>query len=567
MSLTELSAWFQYLDKDKSPYNPTVGDLITVEKFWDKKSSKYNLPDWRKEQWQISSALVPVNQLDNAATIIKSPYDLKFDTGWNFQDQFNFGDYSHYGDIDLYPLVLLIKHPITKEFNVELSRDFFTYHALLKDNNSQYYHPVDNILVAEAILDPHQYYDPTASVTVHRHYLRDFLAALNMGLLICVVADRFANATTEEELGLEEIEDKQVDDFNSISTSIHKPEFTDDGFFSGRSILQRNFIIRPYDQPIFERSPWCFFGKTSIEETEYPRFIVNSEAKKQILPQNTYIGNYIEQGIGQYGYLHFRPEVLQKYLQTPGYNVFFHTRNWGVASLPGDRGTIDVGINSQGLVNAFAPDIADLNPSEQAYWSSFSSIPSGDICEEMFQTRMQNNPPHSPGTTELIEEALFQLDTIFQKQFSVPLFNDIKPDQKNLNSLSIGVFSSQYNDVLELAKILYGWVIETMQIGSLRDALTALGKPIDNKLRQIKLLENILMAKGIDQAQARSITAPLVALNELRGGSAHIGNPDLENCFRLMGESTIPQTPRKGWNLCVDAVVSCLNSIISAFAL
>lgn len=61
MSLTELSAWFQYLDKDKSPYNPTVGDLITVEKFWDKKSSKYNLPDWRKEQWQISSALVPVN--------------------------------------------------------------------------------------------------------------------------------------------------------------------------------------------------------------------------------------------------------------------------------------------------------------------------------------------------------------------------------------------------------------------------------------------------------------------------------------------------------------------------
>lgn len=190
--------------------------------------------------------------MDNAATIIKSPYDLKFDTGWNFQDQFNFGDYSHYGDIDLYPLVLLIKHPITKEFNVELSRDFFTYHALLKDNNSQYHHPVDNILVAEAILDPHQYYDPTASVTVHRHYLRDFLAALNMGLLICVVADRFANATT-------------------------------------------------------------------------------------------------------------------------------------------------------------------------------------------------------------------------------PLFNDIKPDQKNLNSLSIGVFSSQYNDVLELAKILYGWVIETMQIGSLRDALTALG--------------------------------------------------------------------------------------------
>ncbi|MBE9256663.1 hypothetical protein [Dolichospermum sp. LEGE 00246] len=266
-------------------------------------------------------------------------------------------------------------------------------------------------------------------------------------------------------------------------------------------------------------------------------------------------------GIGNYGYLYFRPDVLQKYLQGSGYSVFFHMRNWGEASLPGNRGRIDVGINSQGLVNAFAPDIADLDFSEQAYWASFSSLPSGEICEEMFETRMQQNPPHSPGVTELVEDVCSQVSIVFHNQFSVDMFNPIKPSKQDLCRLSIGPITNEYDEVLKLAKILYEWVIETMQIDSLRSALTTLGGKVDKQLRQIKLLERILIVKGLDENQARKITAPLVGLNELRIGSAHIGNTELEPVFQLMGESKIPPTPRVAWNLCVDAVVSSLNLI------
>lgn len=557
----KLHDWFQYSDREKSPYNPTTGTTITTESFWRDESSEFHSPDWRREEWLIHSALVPIDQLHMAATEITSPHYLTFEMGWNSEDQFSFGDYSQYGKIQLYALAQLLKHPISQDFSVELSREFITYHALQKRNTSQYYHPIDNILVAETNLDSHKFFDPTARVIIHRDYLRDFLAALEMGLLISVTADRFANAASEEELELEQVEDSQIDDFTWISTNIHTPEFTHHSYFRGRSILRRNFIIEPYDRPRFERSPWYYFGEQSLQESELPSFIINDEGKRQSLPKNTYLGSYVDSGIGTFGYLYFRPEVLQKYLQVPGYSVFFHMRNWGVASLPGDRGTIDIGINSQGLVNAFAPDISDLDLSEQAYWASFSSLPSGEICEEMFQTRMQLNPPNSPGVVNLIQDAYSQLNAGFQHQTSIDLFKNIEPSKQDLHRLSVGPVSNQFMEVLELARILYGWVIETMQVNPLRNTLNALGGSVDKNLRQIKLLEKILIAKGLDESEARLITAPLVGLNELRIGSAHIGSTELEPIFQLMGASTVPTTPRAGWNVCVDTVAKCLYSI------
>lgn len=559
-----LREWFRYSDRNKLPYNPTIDTAVTVERFWQNEESEFNSPNWQCEEWLIRSALIPVDQLNAAAVEIESPHDLTFEIGWNFGHQFSFGDYAQFGEIQLYPLVLLIKHPISQEFTIELSREFITYHALQQRNQSQYYHPTDNILVTEANLDSHEIYKPTANVNIHRDYLRDFLAAMKMGLLISVVADRFANTPTEEELELDQLEDNQLDEFTWLSTIVHTPEFTRHGYFRGRSILRRNFIIEPYNRPKFERSPWFYFGKQPADDAEFPSFIMNDEGKKQTLPKNTYLENYIKNGIGEFGYLYFRSEVLQKYLQNPGYSVFFHMRNWGVASQPGDKGTIDVGINSHGLVNAFAPDIADLSPSEQAYWASFSSLPSGEVCEEMFQTRMQQNPPHSPGVTELIRDARSQLSAVFQNQFSIDLFNDIEPNKQELCRLSVGPISNQFTEVLELAKILYGWIIETMQIDALRNALSILGGTVDENLRQIKLLERVLIAKRLDQTQARSMTAALVGLNELRIGSAHIGNLELESPFQRMGASTTPQTPRAGWHLCVDALTRDMSLIASA---
>jgi hypothetical protein len=100
-----------------------------------------------------------------------------------------------------------------------------------------------------------------------------------------------------------------------------------------------------------------------------------------------------------------------------------------------------------------------------------------------------------------------------------------------------------------------------MEISALRDALASLGASPNKNLRQIKLLEACLVQDGLDVAQARAITAPLVGLNDLRVTAAHIGGPELEPVFNLMGATTMPPTPRHAWSLCVDSVSDSLNTI------
>jgi hypothetical protein len=158
----ELRDWFQYLDKDKQPYNPTVGDLIVVDKFFINEKSNYRLQDWEKEEWLIRSALVSVDFLECAAKEIDHPDCLRFITGWD-SDGFNFGDYIKYGDFEFYPLVFSTKDPITEKLNVEMSRNFLTYHALQKRNEFEYYHPIDNILVVKTGIDSHDIHGDTPS--------------------------------------------------------------------------------------------------------------------------------------------------------------------------------------------------------------------------------------------------------------------------------------------------------------------------------------------------------------------------------------------------------------------
>lgn len=559
-SSRSLKDWFLYADRNNLQLDPTSGTHIVVERLWEKEQNNIDSPDWQREEWLIRSALIPIEQLNSAFEEIPSPHYLNFELGWNSQDEFSFGNHGTYKGIDLCPLVLPFKHPITEEFNIQLNQKFLMYHALLQPQTNQFYHPIDNVRVVDAEIESHRYLNPTAKVSVHRDYLRDFLSVMKMGLLISVVADRFANSPTDEGLELTPVEDFKIDEFSTISAYKH----AEHGHFTGRSTIYRTYVIGPYEKPKYERSPWYFFGKRQVDESQFPEFIVDNEGNKRTLPQNPFLPEYIKSGIGDYGYLYFRPEVLQKFLHIQGYSVYFHMRNWGIASLPGDRGTVDVGINSHGLVNAFAPDIAKLNMAEQAYWASFSSLPSGELCEEMFQTRMQQKPPHSPGIVEILRNCRTLLSDGFMKKYNVEILNSIDPSNPELCRMSVGPLTSQFNELLELAKIMYGWLIEAIRIESLRICLTNAGQIMDKKLkelRQIKLLEKILIAKGLGDTEALSITAPLVGLNELRIGSAHIGSLELEHGFQLMGASGTPRTPREGWNFCVDSVARSFESI------
>jgi hypothetical protein len=150
---------------------------LLVEKFWKADFNEFSYVNWQREEWSIHSALVSVDQLETAAGGVPSTHCLEPEVGWGLDDGFGFDDQFEHGTIQAAPLILAIPHPVTNELVVAVSREFIVYHALHNHNSIEYSHPIDKIVVARAEIDTHDFYDPTASVTVHRDYLRDFLAA------------------------------------------------------------------------------------------------------------------------------------------------------------------------------------------------------------------------------------------------------------------------------------------------------------------------------------------------------------------------------------------------------
>jgi len=560
-----LDQWLRYEDYRTAHFNPFHGAEVSLVDFHSIQDGSYDQPTWRKEEWQIRSAITPAHDAAAVAELARSPDYLEFEQGWSYADKFDFGSYRTMGDAVIYPISDLFLHPITKMLHVSPSKDFCRYHALEERELGKYFHPVAEILVAQCSIDEHPIFDPTPKVIIHRDFLRDFLSATEMSLIISVVVDRFANSEAKDDLGILQNDEVQPEALTSISTSIQSPETTRGSFFRGRSILRRTLILDPYDEPRYSRSPWYISRIVRpIEHQELPLFIVDDEGtKKKLLPSGD-LGAYMSNNIGHYGYLWFRAEVLRKYLNTPRYSIYFHMRNWGQASLPGERGDVDVGINSQGLVTAFAPDIADLPAEEQAYWASFSSYPSGEVCEELFQTRMQCNPPLSPSTTELIREARDNLGEAVRSRFGVELFNDNEPSEKERSMLSVGPLLNDFSEVATLAKILYKWVFETMSIPALRTVCRTLGQEAEDKLRQIKLLERGLVLLGLTIEESRGLTAPFVGLNDLRIGDAHIGSIDIDASMSLMGGSS-QMRAREAWGMCVDSVTRNINEIANQF--
>ncbi|WP_143594058.1 hypothetical protein [Synechococcus sp. BO 8801] len=560
-----LDQWLRYEDRINAHFNPFHGAEINLVDFHVQEDGSFDQPTWRKEEWLIRSAITPVHDAALVAELARSPDYLEFEQGWSCADKFDFGNHRRLGDAVIYPISDIFLHPISKILAVSPSKDFCRYHALEEREAGKYYHPVAEILVAQCSVVEHTIFDPTPKVVIHRDFLRDFLSAGEMSLIISVVVNRFANSEAEADLGIMQNDEIQPEEHESICTSIQSPETTHGKFFRGRSILLRTLIVDPCDEPRYDRSPWYFSRiEHPIEHQELPLFIVDDEGtKKKLLPSGD-LNAYMRNGIGQYGYLWFRAEVLRKYLNTPRYSIYFCMRNWGQASLPGERGEIDVGINSLGLVTAFAPDIAQLPAEEQAYWASFSSYPSGEVCEELFQTRMQCNPPLSPSTTELIREARDCLGAVVESRFGVELFDTNEPSEKERAMLSVGPLLNDFSEVATLAKILYKWIFETMSIPALRTVCLTLGQEVDSKLRQIKLLEKGLILIGLSIEESRGLTAPFAGLYDLRIVDAHIGSIDIDASMSLMGGSSQTQA-RGAWGLCVDSVTRNLNEIAAQF--
>jgi hypothetical protein len=554
MSLRE---WFQYADRAR--FDPTIGATITTHRLTHDSRGARKQVDWEQEEWNVRSFLVPLDQEGEHAPLRAAAanwaHHVEFTPYWPDAQTFDFAEISTLNDVIILPWVHVREHPLTGELLIEPRADFLRYHCLDRREVGgavEYVHPRDGLVVLRTSIDTHSFYDPTAHVTVHRDYLRDYLAARRAALVVAVVADRFANAPSDPELEMEVVEDEPLGENTSRRTTLHSVEDTRHGFAMGRSSLFWNLVVPPYERPKVGRNQWMYHGRDSelTGDEDAPTFIADAEG-----------GRCRAGEPGGPPYLYFRPQVLDKYLTTAGYGAAFHMRSWGFAWGPGDT-SVDVGINSKGLITAFAPDIADLSIQDQQHWAHHSSLPDGEVCVELFETRMQQRPPHCPSVLDLVTGARKNFAEAFARRFGGDVYNAFEPLERDEQRMSVGPVRGDMREVVDLAKSLYAWVVESLDTKALRSPLDAQGVAYEKGARQIVLLRTVLVSlAAVPEADARAVVAPLVGLNELRVAAAHALDHSLDAPYQLLGFSSTPTLPRAAWAGIVDSVAGALDRI------
>ena len=536
----DLNHWLLFQDKDS--YSPVRQDFFLVRGFCTKESSESDKPDWRREEWSVRSVLV---YKDRGPTALERfEYSIiKIAPWWRSESDFDFGLSSTIKGIKAESLYFERKHSLSGKLLSELRHDFVIYHGLeirkTDEGVMEYYHPLDNMPVARIKIEEWWPFEPYPLVTIHSDYLRDYLAARKSSLVICQVSDRFANSLTPEEFGITSRKRHKIEPGFWMQNDVFEND-NKEGLCQARSTLWRNFFVAPYERPKAQRGPWPYFY-SSHEESE-ARFIVDEQGNTSILDADVPT------------FLYFRRDVLAKFLNTPGYSIFFHMRHWGIAGHPGGK-AVDVGINSDGYVTAFTPDLQALSPQDQAYWSSYSSRPIGEICEELFKTRMQNNPPHSPGVHEIISDALSDFNNSFSNKFSTDILNQAQPSRYELAALTLGPLKEDHLELFPLSKTLYQWTVERIQIHSLKIALEKESIDFDENERQILLLERLCRdVLGCPEQKTALVTDRLRGLNKLRQSDAHLGRADINRAFQKLGYSSVPRKVTNAWEAIVDGV-------------
>jgi hypothetical protein len=346
--------WFQYADRTER--DPCRRGMIVTDFFSHASVHESHDLGWEQEEWGISAALIPLesafneNGADTRAASSIRVYDMDFGPWWRAANDFDFGDARHLDGVLAWPWLHHRVHRRTNDLLIEPRADFIRYHALDKrefpdhHEGTEYVHPLEESVALRTWVEQVAYYKPMPFSEVQQDYLRDYLAARKASLLIAIVADRFANAPTVEELGLHVVEEEYIGEYAWITTGVHEEAAHNFKYAMGRSSLYWNVLIRSYPEPKRTRNAWHFHDERRQSATDgqpAPTFIVDPEGHRRAANDKDCPW-----------YLCFSTRVLDRYFATSGYHAGFHMRTWGCATSP--HGSVDVGVN---------PPVALVDPS------------------------------------------------------------------------------------------------------------------------------------------------------------------------------------------------------------
>ena len=139
-------------------------------------------------------------------------------------------------------------------------------------------------------------------------------------------------------------------------------------------------------------------------------FIIDAEAKQATADELFDSGRW----------LWFRPTVVPALLDRRGGSLKWHTRDTGVvACSPGCD--VPFGINTIGLVNAYAKDVALLPEWQQQVWAAHNVHPEGKLSEELKASQVNARPASTHAPEALLTQGLTRLQMLGEAKLKVNL--------------------------------------------------------------------------------------------------------------------------------------------------
>lgn len=255
--------------------------------------------------------------------------------------------------------------------------------------------------------------------------------------------------------------------------------------------------------------------------------------------------------IGSGKWLWFRPEVVNAVLGIRGSSLAWYTRDTGQLSCTPEEG-VHFGMNSIGLVNVYAKDIALLADWQQRVWAAQNVAPEGGVSAELFASQVNADPAHTRAPEAELPFAIQDLAEAAQGRFAVELLHE-HPDASRILSSIHRFRSLSRPSLLGLAKDVTRVTIDSLDVVELRRLSTVAAQ---KKLGSLKSLEQVL-GRWLSTDSARKVMQPLVGVYELRHGDAHLPAKELEDSLALAGVDASTPFPRQGYTL--------LRNVVDAF--
>lgn len=254
-------------------------------------------------------------------------------------------------------------------------------------------------------------------------------------------------------------------------------------------------------------------------------------------------------------WLWFHPDVMPALAHRRGGSLKWYTRDTGEVECSPGYG-VHFGVNSLGLVNVYAKDIALLPEWQQRVWAGCNIAPDGKVSEELLASQMRAEPADTKAPEAFLQKFLALLNQVTEEKLGIRILRE-HDDAPQLITRTHRFRSTEKAGLYALAKDLARLTADSFDAAAIQRIVKP---PSGMKWGSLKSVENLLAAR-VGAEKASTTMAPLFGIYDLRLADAHLPSKDVDEALRRIGVDNSASLVVQGFQL-LDACVGTLYAIV-----